>query len=274
MRSRKLSFVVVLMFAGAASAQTTPAASYFFNNNLVAEQVGVPALTATDPLGTNAFVTQSVFGQSRTVYAFNGNGLPVNEQAGLTFDNTGGFVTPTNYSAELVFQFAQNPNAWRRIIDVQNRTSDAGFYVDPSNNLDIFPVSGSSGLFTNNVYHHVVLTVTAGTTANAYLDGVLQFSTNTNLMNINNPGNLLNLFLDNTAGGGQGEYSSGDIALFRLYDAVLSDSEIASLAANPFAAVPEPSTIVLGAAACAGLAGYIRFHHKKRRPLKKKKRVA
>ncbi|MFT3883620.1 MAG: hypothetical protein QM703_28725 [Gemmatales bacterium] len=273
MRCRKLSLLVMLLFSGYASAQTTPAATYFFNNSLVAEQVGVPALTATDPLSANAFVTQSVFGQSRTVYAFNGSALPVTSQAGLTFDNSGTTVTPTNYTAELVFQFSQNANAWRRILDVQNRTSDSGFYVDPSNNLDIFPVAGSSGLFTNNAYHHVVLTVTAGTTAKAYLDGVLQFTSNTNLMNINNgnnPGNLINLFLDNTSGGGQGEYSSGDIALFRLYDAVLSDSEIATLAANPFAAVPEPSTIVLGTAACIGMAGYIRLHRKKRRRLKKK----
>jgi hypothetical protein len=172
----------------------------------------------------------------------------------------------------MVIQFSQRDLFWRRIIDVENRASDNGFYVDPTNNLDIFPVAGSSSNFTTNVYHHIVLTVAGGTTAKAYLDGVLQFTASTALMNINNannPGNLLNLFLDNTSGGGQGEFSNGDIALFRMYDAVLSDSDVASLASNPFAAVPEPSTLLMGSAAFVGLYGYQRFKRKKPNTFKK-----
>ena len=85
--------------------------------------------------------------------------------------------------------------------------SDDGFYVDPSNNLDVFPVAGSTSAFTTGVFHTVTLTVD-GTIVTAFLDGVEQFhSLSTDVMDISNadnPGNLVNLFFDNTVGGGQG----------------------------------------------------------------------
>ena len=145
---------------------------------------------------------------------------------------------------------------WRRILDVENRQSDNGFYVDPSNNLDIFPFSGSTAAWINNVYHHVVLT-NDGTTVKAYLDGVSQFSAATNIMNLNNannPGLLLGFFLDNVVAGGQGEFSSGKIGLARLWDGVLSDSEAQQLANYPF--VPEPSSMILAATGLLAMFAY------------------
>jgi len=147
----------------------------------------------------------------------------------------------------MVFEFTQNPNLWRRIIDVQNRQSENGFYVDPSNHLDVFPVAGSTTTFTTSVYHHVVLTDSGGT-VKAYLDGGLELTNVTTVMDINNPQNLMNFFLDNVVGSGQGEYSSGKVALIKLYTGALTDTEVATLARDPFAtagATPEPATIVL-----------------------------
>jgi len=220
-------------------------ATYQFNNTLSAQQGGVPALVATDPLGLNGFGTDTVFGNSRTVYSFNGNNVPTNEQAGLTLDTTG-LVSNTVYSAELVFKFTERDGAWRRIIDVEDRQSDNGFYVDPSNNLDIFPVAGSSAAFTTNAYHHVVLTDSGGV-AKAYLDGSLQLTAIPTVMDINNAGDLMHLFLDNVVGGGQGEFSDGSIALFKLYNQELNAAQIRVLADDPFgtAAVPEPGTYAL-----------------------------
>ena len=43
------------------------------------------------------------------------------------------------YSIETVFEFDQF-SLWRKIIDFNNRTTDDGFYFDPSNLLDFFPV--------------------------------------------------------------------------------------------------------------------------------------
>jgi MYXO-CTERM domain-containing protein len=239
-------------------ARAAPVASYYFNNTLAAQEPGAPALTATDPLGQSGFVADTVYGQPRTVYAFTGDNAPA-DQAGLSLDTTG-LLPASNYSAELVFEFFDRDGAWRRVIDVQGRTSDDGFYVDPTNSLDIFPVTGSPQTFSTGEYHHIVLTNDNGT-ATAYLDGVLQFTTSTNLMDINNVNNLLNLFLDNNVGGFQDEWSNGRIALARFYDTILTADQVAALAANPFA-TPEPSTITLAAFAVAGLAAFARRRRK------------
>jgi Concanavalin A-like lectin/glucanases superfamily/PEP-CTERM motif len=242
----------MLATASAARADLIPVASYGFQNTFAADQGGVPALTAVDPLGTSTFVTDTLYGQTRQVYNFNGQTTPA-DQSGLTV-NTTGLISPTTYSVAMVFEFDSNAG-WRRIIDVQNRQSDDGFYVNTTNNLEVFPVPGGTAAFTAGVYHSVVLTV-ANDTINAYLDGVLQFTSASNLMDINNtdnPNNLMGFFLDNVVGGGQGEYSTGKVGLIQLYNGVLDQGQITTLAANPFGAVPEPTSIALMGLGAAGL---------------------
>jgi hypothetical protein len=244
----------MLATASAARADLIPVASYGFQNTFAADQGGVPALTAVDPLGTSTFVTDTLYGQTRQVYNFTGQTTPAN-QSGLTV-NTTGLISPTVYSVAMVFEF-DAAAGWRRIIDVQNRQSDNGFYVNPSSNLEVFPVAGGTAAFTAGVYHDVVLTVSSGT-INAYLDGILQFTTSSAVMNItdttDNPNNLMGFFLDNVVGGGQGEYSTGKVGLIQLYNGVLDQSQITTLAANPFGtSVPEPSSIALMGLGAAGL---------------------
>jgi hypothetical protein len=219
----------------------TPIATYEFNNTFAPLESGKPTLTPTDPGGLSVFTTDTVLGVPRTVWAFNGTSANT-AQSGLTLA-TNGVIPPQGYSVDMVFEFTQQANAWRRIIDVENRQSDNGFYVNPSNNLEVFPVSGSTAAWTNNVYHHIVLTDT-GATVKGYLDGVSEFSATTTLLNINNannPGLLMNFFLDNVAAGGQQEWSAGRVSLIRVWDGVLTDQEAGTLATNPF--VPEPSAL-------------------------------
>jgi hypothetical protein len=225
-------------------------ATYEFGNTFAADEVGAPAIVPVDPLGLSGFGTDTVFGVTRSVYSFAGSASPTTDQAGLTLDTTG-LVDPEHYSVDMVFELNDRVNAWRRILDVQNRQSDNGFYVDPSNNLDVYPVSGSTAAWSNGVYHHVVLTVD-GTAVVAYLDGTSQFSTTTALMDLDfdpasNPNAVLGFFLDNVVAGGQGEWSSGSIALARLWDGVLTADEASSLAANPF--VPEPGALAIASPA-------------------------
>ncbi len=238
-----------VLFAGTRlfAADATVVGSWSFNNNFHADQAGVPDLTPVDPTATSNFLTDNVFGQTRTVWNFTGNASPTNQQGGFTL-NTTGLVTPESYSVDMVFEFTQRDGAWRRILDVQNRQSDSGLYVDPSDNLDIYPISGSSASWDNNVYHHLVMTDN-GTTVTTYLDGVSQFSATTTEMNldfdtVDNPNALLNVFLDNVVAGGQGEWSAGNIALFRVWDGVLTADEAAALATHPFA-TPEPASLSL-----------------------------
>ena len=205
----------------------------------------------TDPPGTSGFVSDTVLGQTRQVYAFNGMSSPPSQQSGLTV-NTTSLIPSHSYSVDMVLELTQRDGAWRRLIDVENRQSDDGFYVNPNNNLEVFPVAGTTNAWTNNVYHHVVLT-TDGTNVNGYIDGQAQFTIPTPLMNLdnaNNPNLLMNFFLDNTAGGGQGEYSPGRVSLIRLWDGVLTGPEAQALANNPF--LPEPSALAfIGVASIA-----------------------
>jgi len=204
--------------------------TYLFQDTLAAEEKGVPDLIPTDPLGKNGFETTSVFGRSQRVYRFSGNASPTEEQAGLTFDNSRGLLTRNNYSIEMVFVFLQKDNQWRRIVDVEDRQSDNGFYADPGNHLQVYPFPGIGNLVTAGTFRHAVLTTSNTGTVTAYLDGGLQFTASTPIMNIDNPRNVVHFFLDNTIGGGQFEFSDGKIALLRLYNEVLSGEQVSRLA--------------------------------------------
>jgi hypothetical protein len=238
-------------FAASGHAAALLQAQYLFDNNLNSNVAGAPALIATDPLGTSGYVADTVFGNSRTVYQFNGATSPA-DQGGLSFNNSGSLITSNSYSVDLVFEFFDRTNAWRRILDVQNRQSDNGFYVDPSNNLDIYPESSGGNAFTTGVYHNVALTVD-GTTVTGYLDNVASFTLTTTQMdiaNLNNPGALVNLFLDNVIAGGQSEWSPGNIALANFYDGVLSSDQLSTMIRDPFSSVVPPTCGIPGTPPC------------------------
>ncbi len=162
--------VLLTAFLGTAVAATLSAnaqtlvGDYQFNNTLTSSVGSAPALTVTDPLNDSGFGTATVFGTTHSVYNFGGANSPVTDQAGLTL-NTTGLITPNNYSVQLVASFNNivgNGSGWIRLIDVQNRASDNGFYYDPNHVLDVFPVTGAGTMVMANTFEDVVLTVSAG----------------------------------------------------------------------------------------------------------------
>ena len=241
MRSKYLTkaWIVILVMSLSTSLSATAVATYQFNNTFNADQVGAPAILPTDPLGASMFVPDVVLGSNRTVWAFDGTDLPPNLQAGLTIDTTG-LVSPVSYSVDMVFLFTEHLNNWRRIINVNDRQTDSGLYVDKTNRLQFYPVSSSGAAWTNNVYHHLVFINDGNvnnTTVTAYLDGTSPLTYPSDLMNLNNvynPGLFLHFFLDNLVAGGLGDFSDGRVALIRLWSGALSAADVQQLASNPF----------------------------------------
>lgn len=250
--SSKQSLLAILSLSAALSAQAAdpvPVATWSFNNTLAADEAGVPALTAIDPLGANGFVLDDVFGESRWVYRFDGNASPTSQQAGLVVSSAGLLDNDDAYSVDIVLQFEANEATWENIFGVSNRQSDNAFYVSPSNQLQVWPTSTGPTLFTFGEYHRITLTNRGDGTVTAYLDGVLQFDLSTESMDFSaysaqNPERLIHFFADNVAGGGQFEFADGRVALIRLYDVELSEGEVGGIDVPP-PPVPEPGTLAL-----------------------------
>ena len=230
-------------------------AAYTFNNTLAAVEPGVAPLTAVDPLGTSGFEAATVFGTPQTTYHFDGAATPTDDQGGLDF-NTTGLISPNDYSVEMVFELSDRNNAWRRILDSLDRQSDAGLYIDPNNNLDSYPNGGSGSLFTANTFFDVFVTVDPSNTVTGYFSGVQEFSETS--LSLDVATNTLGFFLDNVVGGGQGEWSAGNIALIKVFNTALTPSQVAAETADPFqnttSTTPEPGTWMLMVGGAVGFA--------------------
>ena len=261
MYTRQLAGLALALCLGSFAAASNPAAAqapvatYQFNNTLSADQSGVAALTAVDPLTQNAFTTATVFNQTRTVYTTSGATTPAS-QAGLLLDPTSLISNPGTYSIQDVFAFNTTGTGFRRILEVDGRVSDSGLYAYPNaSDIGVYNLSntGPQGAFTDNVFHDLVLTVAdtgGGTgTVTGYLDGTLAFTDlGTNLENIIT-GNPLGFYLDNTQGSGIGEYADTSTALIQLYNQTLTAPQVAALDGQfprtPAPAVPEPCSFAL-----------------------------
>ena len=251
MKNRKLVAIAALgiFTAGSVLASPTPVATWNFNNTLAADEPGVSALTAIDPLAANGFITDTVFGTTRQVYRFDGNSTPT-QQAGLSINTTGLLNSDNAYSVDMIFQFEADQSSWENIFGVSNRNSDNAFYVQPNNPLQVWPTGGGPSLFTFGQYHRVSLTNDGAGHVTAYLDGVFQFDLTTTSMDFSdysvaNPNRLIHFFADNLAGGGLGEFADGRVAMIRLFDGELTDQEVDQLPTTPPGSVPEPETLAL-----------------------------
>ncbi|GJL75041.1 LamG-like jellyroll fold domain-containing protein [Nitrosomonas sp.] len=222
-----------ICFTNSVFAAPTPVATYQFDNSFNALEQNLVAITPIDPLSENSFMTDTVLGEERTVYRFDGNSS-FDEQAGLLLFSRSALGNSNVYSVELVFQFeADETNRYKNIFGVSNRLSDNAFYVNPGNNLAVYPDLSATDVFTFDTYHHVVLTHNGSGSVSVYLDGVLQSQGNTTSMDFTaypgNPERLIHFFVDNGS-----EVSDGRVALLRLYDTELSMEDVQEISNNPF----------------------------------------
>lgn len=216
--------------------------NYLFQGNLNPQRGGSAVLKATNPSGNSGFVTDTVFGQVRTVYAVAGLASPRSAQGGLTYQAKDK-VPRDSYSMEFIFAMNAGSTGWRRIFDGLNLTRSEGLYLDPSGFITYHSgVSSSAGdKLDAGTYYHVVLVKRPGEVL-VYLNGRLVASRSPTdigtMVSALNPDQLVHLFLDD-----DNEWAPGRIALFRVYAGPLSATEVSTIFAAPFAStigLPKP----------------------------------
>jgi hypothetical protein len=217
---------IALVTAGFAITATTagavPAlvADYQFQNSHASSVGGAPDLTDLGG-GTNAFATDDINGHVATDLSFpQDNGLSLSPAVILP--------SPDIYSVVMYFKFA-NTSGYRRILDLKNGTEDRGLY-SLGGVLDFYGDNGGSvPTITPGVYAQVVLT-DAGGTVTGYVNGVQQFTfDDTSSMDATISDSTLRFFQDNTSGGATGEDSAGSVARIRVYNSVLTPTDVAGL---------------------------------------------
>jgi uncharacterized protein (TIGR03437 family) len=210
-----------LLAAAAACAQPASlVATYPFENSLAALQPGAPALLAVNPDTGNAFVSDTVLGQTRTVY----------QLAGLQL-RPGALLNPNSYSVELLFAYTETSHAGRRILDIAAGASQDGLSLNPNHHLELSRLRTGTYAYPSGQYVHLVLTVAANQ-ARLYANGNLDLELDAASLQLAGPNPVLHLFPDDAAG----NPATARIALLRVYSHALSAEQAATLAANPFTA--------------------------------------
>lgn len=203
---------ITLQLYDAASNVATLKADYRFENDRDSSVSGAPTLT---DLGTNSFTTATVDGVSKTVLSFSQNN-------GLSLSSTSGLVTNTSYSVVMLFSFQQT-SGWRRVLDVRNATADAGLYINGA--LNFYPHASGPTSIAANSYVQVVLTRDPIGTVTGYVNGTQQFQfTDSNSYALISSANTIRFFRDDGS-----EASPGSVARIRVYDGVLTSSQVAAL---------------------------------------------
>lgn len=235
MLHRLLAFPLLIVAAAAQAQNAVQVSAYHFQNNLKPFRADSKPLVAVDPSNGNSFVTDTVFGQQRTVYDIQGRENPKEAQGGLTYQ--GKDKTPRdNYSAEIVIKLPATAE-WRKILDFRNRSASEGLYLDPSGWLSFNNVAGTDAeKITSGNYFHAVAVKASGTLS-LYMNGVLAgFRTDTGppgvglMPALENPDQLVHILL----GHSPYYWSSARVALFRMYSGALTAAEVKALAASPF----------------------------------------
>ena len=255
---RLLSSLFVLSAALCQAQNAVQVSNYLFQGNLNPQRSGSAPLTAVNPGGNNRFVSETVFGQVRTVYEITGSASPRAAQGGLTYlakDKT----PRDSYSMEFIFAMNAGSTGWRRVYDCMNRTRSEGLYLDPSGFVTYHSGVSSSAndRLAAGTYYHVILVKRPGEVL-IYLNGRLVASrtpTDLGIMSATlNPEQLVHLFLDD-----DNEWAPGRIALFRVYAGPLSATEAREIFVAPFTStvgLPRPgfqsSGIVNSASFSAG----------------------
>jgi hypothetical protein len=247
------------IFLAASAEGATLVADYGFQGSdpLASSVAGAPDLTILNPTDVS-YTTQTVAGQMRQV-------VDIVPGGGLQAE-TDQILSNTNYSIVLLANFNAITTSTNntelvlgKAIDFQNRTTDSGLYTAQGGGLDFYDGAGSDptaegtslpGALGFGSYAQIVFTRATDGTTDAYIDGSLAFTFNdSDGQAIIGNGMLqqyLNFLIDDNANSVPftRENEGGYVARIRLYDGVLSATDVANLDE-----IPEPAS---GLLICAG----------------------
>lgn len=209
---------------------STLVADYQLRDTLTSSVAGAPPLA---PLGSTAFESASVDDSSRRVLTFDPNN-------GVSLSSTSGLISSQNYSIVILFSLVSGSGS-RRILDFKNGSSDFGLYASGDYlqfRRRIF-TQGRHRIVQPNAQLQLALTRDADGNVVAYVNGVRQlFFQDVDGDAIISANNALRFFRDNA---GDSEASAGHVARIRIYNGVLSGSEVAGLDRLPNAQAGCPS---------------------------------
>ncbi len=203
-------------------------ADYRFENSLVSAVGAGPELSAIG-VDASGYIDEEVLGGTQRVLRFDrGSGLVLTPASP---------VIGSEYTIELLFRF-DRLDGYAKIVDFNDATEDCGLY-SLDGRLDFWPISsGVDAAIEADSYAHVVLTRDVTGAVVAYVDGARQFSfRDTGDVAVIDANDTLRLFNDDNVT--PNEDSGGAVSRIRLYDAPLSASEVAALAAELPARAPD-----------------------------------
>jgi hypothetical protein len=224
-----LALTVCLMFASAASAATL-VGDYQFQGTRASSG---PGPTLLDVGGVNAFQSDSVQGTSRQVLRF-----PLHSGVQMFPAGIGG---PTaTYSAVTTFKL-DAVDGYRRILDPSpGNGNDRGLY-DHNGLLNIYPdgsaVESPVAVLAPNTWATVAVTTQPLTQTKVYLDGnpVVQSAASDETIPIFS--DTMRFFKDNDTAT-TNEDSAGAVSCIRVFQGVLSDSEVKAIGSSATCQAP------------------------------------
>ena len=254
-----LAFVVFAFCNVPLAHSQTLAADYQVQDTFNSSVGSIGPLTIVGPTGGVTFQSDTVNGNPQQVLNIQAsNTTPPFDESGVQ-TQTNPFLSASNYSIVLLANFNLNTAdvVATKIFDFKNLSSDAGLYVNAASGTLAFIdgsgiLQGTGGAALSSLtYAQIVLTRDSSTNlTSVYLNGTLAFSFTDNvglavLGDSSMSGNsFLTLFKDDGMGlGGSilSESTQGNLARLRLYDGVLSPTDVMNLDTT----IPEPSTYLL-----------------------------
>jgi len=181
-----------------------------------------PGAALTDLGAGNTFQTETVMGVSRQVLAFP-------QDNGLRLNPTG--ITGSTYSVVITFRFADVTD-YARILDSTNAGSDGGFYVHDGKG-DYYDTTADpdheGSAVSPNQYATIAMTQqypAAPALSSIYVNGSLAGRAGTSFPVL---ADTLRFFRDDSS---TAEESAGAVSCIRVFNGVLSDSEVGAIGAS------------------------------------------